>query len=143
MPRLIREALPADVPTMHAIRLRVRENRLSDPSVVTEPDYHAFRARDTRSWVCFEGEVMAGFVMVDMEKRNLWALFVAPEHEHKGIGRTLHDVMCRWYFTRNDRLRLSTAPNTRAEHFYRTAGYVPDGTTSSGEIILRLDAPPH
>lgn len=141
MPRFLREALPADVPAMHAIRLRVRENRLSDPSVVTEPDYLAFMARDTRSWACFEDGVLAGFVMVDVEKQDLWALFVAPEHEGKGIGRALHDAMWRWYATRNSKLRLRTAPGTRAEHFYRSAGYVVDGTTAGGEIILLLEVP--
>ncbi|HEX2618361.1 MAG TPA: GNAT family N-acetyltransferase [Flavobacteriales bacterium] len=132
----IRLATPADVPAMHAIRLRVRENRLSDPSVVTEQDYHDFMARDTRSWVCERDGAMAGFTMVDVEKRNLWALFVAPEHEFKGVGRALHEAMCAWYFTREQQLRLSTAPSTRAERFYLTAGYVPAGTTSSGEVIL-------
>ncbi|MFT3885099.1 MAG: GNAT family N-acetyltransferase [Flavobacteriales bacterium] len=135
----IRLAIPDDVPAMHAIRLRVRENRLSDPSVVTEPDYLAFMARDTRSWVCTcDDGTIAGFTMVDVENRNLWALFVAPEHEGKGVGRALHEAMCAWYFTRAIALRLSTASDTRAEAFYRKAGYRPDGHTPSGERIFEL-----
>lgn len=137
----IRPATLSDIPAMHAIRLRVRENRLSDPSVVTEADYHAFMARDTRSWVCLIDGTMAGFTMVDVEKRNLWALFVAPEHEFRGAGRALHDAMCGWYFTRQGQLRLSTAPDTRAERFYLKAGYTAAGTTPDGEVILQLDRP--
>src|SRR5690242_4335435 len=107
----IREAVIADIPAMHAIRVRVCENQLSDPSVVTEKDYVEFMQRDTRSWVCERNGVLAGFVMVDVEKENLWALFVAPEHEFNGVGRLLHHTMLSWYFTRADRLQLSTAPN--------------------------------
>lgn len=123
---------------MHVIRLRVRENQLSDPSVITEQDYHDFMARDTRSWVCEIDGTLAGFAMVDVEKRNVWALFVAPEHEFMGVGRLLHETMIAWYFTRADVLRLSTAPNTRAETFYQKAGYTAQGSTTSGETIFEL-----
>ena len=113
----IRAMRPADVPAAHVIRLAVRENRLSDPSLVMEKDYHDFLARDTMSWVCEVDGVLAGFVMVDVEKRNLWALFVAPEQEGRGIGRALHDMMRAAYFERADRLRLTTEPRSRAERF--------------------------
>jgi GNAT superfamily N-acetyltransferase len=140
---MIREMLPSDVPAAHKIRLRVRENQLSDPSVVTEQDYHDFMARDTMSWVHELDSVITGFVMVDVEKRNLWALFVAPEHEGKGIGRALHETMVAWYFRRADVLRLSTEPNSRADAFYRMAGYQHCGRTANGESIfeLRLTTP--
>jgi len=135
----LREAVPADVPTMHAIRLRVRENRLSDPSVVTETDYHDFMARDTMSWVVEHTGMVIGFVMVDVAKRNLWALFVAPEHEGRGIGKALHDTMCATYFKRTDRLRLTTEPGSRAERFYRRAGYSDLVPTINGkELIFEL-----
>lgn len=135
----IREAWPADIPAMHVIRLRVRENQLSDPSVVTERDYHEFMSRDTMSWVCEVDELIAGFAMVDPEKQNLWALFVAPEHEFKGVGRALHDAMLTWYFERADVLRLSTDPETRAADFYAKAGYTNKGPTANGrEVIFEL-----
>lgn len=138
---IVREANGDDVTDMHVIRLRVRENQLSAPFVVTEQDYHDFMARGTRSWVCEIDGTLAGFAMVDVEKRNVWALFVAPEHEFKGVGRLLHDTMLAWYFTRADVLRLTTAPNTRAEALYRKAGYSVQGSTASGELIFerRLD----
>lgn len=134
----IREALRSDIAAMHTIRLRVRENQLSDPSVVTEQDYHDFMARDTMSWVHELEGVITGFVMVDVEKRNLWALFVAPEHERAGAGRLLHEAMAAWYFERASLLRLTTEPATRAEHFYRSAGYSAVGMAASGEVILEM-----
>lgn len=135
----IRKALRSDIAAMHAIRLRVHENQLSDPSVVTEQDYHDFMARDTMSWVHELDGVITGFVMVDVEKRNLWALFVAPEHEGKGIGKALHDKMLVHYFQRCDRLSLSTDPDTRAAEFYRKAGYTEQGLNSNcKELIFEL-----
>jgi GNAT superfamily N-acetyltransferase len=136
---MIREMLSSDVPAAHAIRLRVRENQLSDPSVVTEQDYHDFMTRDTMSWVHELDGAITGFVMVDVEKLNLWALFVAPEHEFKGIGRALHELMIAWYFTKANTLRLSTAPKTRAAAFYLKAGYRDMGPTREGrEVIFEL-----
>ncbi|MEO8068760.1 MAG: GNAT family N-acetyltransferase [Flavobacteriales bacterium] len=136
---LIRKAEATDVTAMHAIRLRVRENRLSDPSVVQEQDYHDFMRRDTGSWVCELNGSIVAFVMVDVEKKNLWALFVAPEHEFKGVGRALHDTMLEWYRKRADRLRLTTDPKTRAAEFYARAGYADRGLTPNGrESILEL-----
>ena len=136
---MIRTALPLDVAAMHAIRLSVRENQLSDPSVVTEQDDHDFMLRDTRRWVHELNGGIIGFVMVDVEKQNLWALFVAPEHEFKGVGRALHAAMISYYFTRAEVLRLSTAPHTRAAEFYRRSGYREVGPTADGkELIFEL-----
>lgn len=133
---------PEDVPAAHVIRLRVRENRLSNPSVVQEKDYHEFMSCDTSSWVCEENGRISGFIMVDFAKQNLWALFVDPHHEGKGIGRALHEVMISAYFRRADVLRLTTAPLTRAERFYCNAGYSALGPTKNGkELILELKRP--
>ena len=133
---VIREMLPSDVPAAHVIRLRVRENQLSDPSVLTEQDYHDFMTRDTMSWVCEVDGMLTGFCMVDVEKQNLWALFVAPEHEGKGIGRALHTEMLFRYFQRRDQLGLSTDPDTRAAEFYRKVGYTETGKTANGREII-------
>lgn len=137
----IRSMSSADVPAAHVIRLAVRENRLSDPSVVTEQDYHDFLARDTMNLVCEVNGELVGFVMTDVEKRSLWALFVAPEHEGKGIGRALHETMINAYWKRCDVLELTTEPETRAARFYRNAGYTEQGLTNGKELIFELRRP--
>jgi GNAT superfamily N-acetyltransferase len=67
------------------------------------------------------------------------ALFVRPGFERKGIGRKLHDTMLDWFFGRSAHtLWLSTEPNTRAEKFYRAAGWKETGRTKYGEVRFEM-----
>ena len=81
-----------------------------------------------------------GFAIADLRGYNIWALFVHPDFAGKGIGRKLHDMMLDWYFTQTrEKVWLSTAPGTRAEIFYRTAGWQDRGRLPSGEIKFEMD----
>ncbi len=125
---LIREATLADIPQMQFVRNAVKENRLSDPSLVPDSDYAAFILRKGKGWVCEVEKTIVGFSFVDLEKENIWALFVLPDHEGKGIGRKLHDEMLNWYFSLGrNAVWLGTAPETRAEKFYRRIGWRENG----------------
>ncbi|HEY6513856.1 MAG TPA: GNAT family N-acetyltransferase, partial [Burkholderiaceae bacterium] len=73
---------------------------------------------------------------------NIWALFVEAGHERLGYGRRLHDTMLAWLWSQGlQRLWLSTGPGTRAEGFYRAAGWRAVGVTPHGEIRFEIDAP--
>lgn len=86
---------------------------------------------------------IVGFAIVDLIENNVWALFVHPDFERQGIGRKLHDHLIQWYFTQtSEGLRLSTAKGTRAEKFYKAAGWQEDGLTTTGEIVFRLTHKP-
>lgn len=120
----VRVATEADIPAMHRIRLAVRENRLADPSMVQPDDYLPLLGRDGRGWVAEVDGAIAGFAVADLVRRNVWALFVDPEAERHGVGRRLHDVMMDWFAAQGvERVWLSTDPGTRAEAFYRAAGW--------------------
>ena len=56
---IVREATLEDVGAMHALRVSVRENRLSDPLRITEADYLPFLAQPRASWVA-ESESRSG-----------------------------------------------------------------------------------
>lgn len=74
-----------------------------------------------------------------MENKNIWALFVHPEFEKKGIGKQLHQTMIDWYFKdNNEKLWLSTAQNTRAEKFYEFLGWKKVGILDNNEIKFGL-----
>lgn len=109
---------------MHALRLRVRENVLRDPSKVTAADYRLRLDRGDGAWVCTDAREILGFACVDLQDRSVWALFVAPEHEGRGIGRLLHQTLVDWAFAKQlPDLRLSTEQGTRAAMFYERAGW--------------------
>lgn len=70
---------------------------------------------------------------------NIWALFVNPGFEKLGIGKQLHNTMLHWYFSQSEnKLWLGTAPNTRAEKFYRAAGWKQAGQRPNGEIKFEM-----
>ena len=136
----IRLARAEDFPALHRLRMSVRENILSDPAAVTLADYTAMLDAGGRGWVYETQEGLLGFAIVDLRRGNVWALFVAPGHERRGVGRALHDAMLDWYFaTGADRLWLSTDGGTRAERFYRAAGWEHTGQ-DRGEERFEMSA---
>lgn len=119
---------------MHALRSRVAENRLADPAKVTEASYLPYLTQGA-AWVAETDRGLAGFAILDIAGASVWALFVAPEAEGEGVGRALHDRLLGSATEHGlDRLALSTDPGTRAERFYREAGWTRAETAAGGEV---------
>jgi GNAT superfamily N-acetyltransferase len=138
---LFRKATIADIPGMSRVRMAVKENVLSNPDRVAAEDYREMLEDKGAGWVCEIHETIVGFAIVDFSDLNIWALFVDPNHDKKGIGRKLHDLMLNYSFELGvDKLWLSTGPGTRAETFYRKAGWEQTGITQSGEIRFEMDS---
>lgn len=135
----IREATAADIPQIQTVRNAVKENRLSDPNLVTDRHCLEYLTLRGKGWVCeIDGQIV-GFSIADLVNRNVWALFLLPEYERRGIGRQLHTVMLDWYFSQiKDTVWLSTSPGTRAEGFYRKSGWTETGTHGNGEIRFEM-----
>ncbi|WP_224489972.1 GNAT family N-acetyltransferase [Robertkochia flava] len=134
-----REAALTDIPQMHVLRNQVRENILTDPARVTETDYRSYLGKLGKGWVCEEAQRIVGFAIADLKANNVWALFVHPEFEGKGIGKKLQDIMLSWYFSRTtDPIWLSTGANTRAEEFYTRTGWEKLGNTREGEVKFEM-----
>jgi GNAT superfamily N-acetyltransferase len=135
----IRTATEADIGEMHRIRMSVLENRLADASLVRPEHYRAMMVENGRGWVAEVGSRVAGFAVADLSRCNIWALFVDPTQEGRGIGRELHDRMLDWLFGSGaEQVWLSTDPATRAERFYRRAGWAATGEQSGGEVRFEI-----
>lgn len=135
----IREAHIKDIRQIQTVRNAVRENTLSDPALVTDDDCKMFITERGKGWVCEIDDHVVGFSIVDLKDNNIWALFVHPDFDKRGIGRRLHDTMLNWYFSQTkDAVWLGTAPKTRAEGFYRKAGWLEIGTHGKGEIKFEM-----
>jgi GNAT superfamily N-acetyltransferase len=138
---IFREARVSDIPQIQSVRNSVKENTLSDPALVTDKDCENYLFNRGKGWVCeIDGRVV-GFGIVDLTDHNVWALFVHPAYDRKGIGKQLHDDMLDWYFSQTDlTIWLGTSPNTRAEKFYRKAGWKEVGIHGKGEIKFEMTA---
>ncbi|MBL7724133.1 MAG: GNAT family N-acetyltransferase [Chitinophagaceae bacterium] len=135
----IREATVLDIPEIQRVRNNVEENQLSDPSLVTDSDVADYITQRGKGWVYADNERIVAFAIVSVTDRNVWALFVEPGYDKKGIGRQLHDRMMDWYFGQTaDVIWLSTTPGTRAESFYRKSGWQEAGLYGKGEIRFEM-----
>lgn len=136
---IIREAQVADIPQIQVVRNAVKENMLSDPALVPDKDVVDYITRRGKGWVSEIDAVITGFSIVSVMDNNVWALFMDPNYEAKGVGKKLHDVMIDWYFTQTEKtIWLSTSPGTRAEAFYRKAGWKEAGLYGKGEIKFEM-----
>ena len=136
---IFREAQLSDIPQIQAVRHSVKENVLSNPSLVTDKDCEDFLTVRGKGWVCEIDGTIVGFAVADLQQHNIWALFVQPEWEGQGIGKQLHQLMLDWYFGQTyEAVWLGTAPHSRAEQFYRKRGWTETGRRPNGEIRFEI-----
>ena len=136
---IFREAQIEDIKKIQVVRNSVKENVLSDPGLVTDKDCEDYITQRGKGWVCEIDNSVVGFAIADLEQHNIWALFLQPGYEGKGIGKKLHNIMLEWYFSKTkEKAWLGTAPHTRAEIFYRKCGWKEVGKHGKGEIKFEM-----
>lgn len=136
---IFREAKIEDITQIQIVRNAVKENTLSNPALVTNADCATFITQRGKGWVCEIENNIVGFAIADLQENNIWALFINPEFEKKGIGKQLHKLMLTWYFNQTkNTVWLGTAFNTRAELFYRKAGWKEVGLNGNDEIKFEM-----
>lgn len=143
----IRLANPADVPAMFRVRMSVNENKMTLDELkaigVTPESLPEMLIGQGRGWVAeLDGEVTA-FAMADAEQATIFALFVEPEVEGRGIGRRLMNAAEKWLAEMGCReVWLETDSNTavRANGFYRYTGWTESQLQPDGQVkfIKRL-----
>ena len=136
---IFREATIDDIKQIQIVRNTVKENALPDPNLVTDEDCREFITVRGKGWVCEIDNTIVGFAIADLKDDNIWALFLDPDFERKGIGQRLHKMMLDWYFAQTkNKVWLGTAFNTRAEKFYRKAGWTEVGLHGTKEIKFEM-----
>lgn len=136
---IFREAILRDIQQIQIVRHTVRENTLPNRELVTNKDCEEYLTERGKGWVCEIDDQIVGFSIADLKDNCIWALFLRPEFEGKGIGRHLHDTMLDWYFAQTqDKVWLVTEVNTRAEKFYRKSGWTEAGSAEEGEIKFEM-----
>lgn len=136
---IFREAQTDDIPQIQIVRHAVKENILSDPGLVTNQDCVEYLTLRGKGWVCEIDNQIIGFSIADLQDNNIWALFLKPEFEKRGIGSRLHNMMLDWYFSKKtDTVWLSTTPGTRADQFYRKCGWTETGKYGTSQIRFEM-----
>ena len=136
---IFREAKIEDIKQIQIVRNSVKENTLSNPDLVTEKDCEEFLTERGKGWICEIDNQIVGFAIADLKENNIWALFLKPEFEGKGIGTKLQNIMLDWYFASGkENVWLGTSPNTRAEKFYMASGWIKNGMHGNKEIKFEM-----
>jgi len=139
LPMDIRVAVVADIAEMHRVRMSVRENILRDASKIRIEHYRQMLDEQGRGWVCEMDGRIVGFTVADLARQNLWALFVEPGYEGRGIGRRLHEAALDWLFESGaTAVWMSTTADTRAERFYKAANWQYAGRQPNGEVRFEM-----
>jgi GNAT superfamily N-acetyltransferase len=133
---MIRKATRADYPRMSEIRFAVRENRLSKPDSIGPVVDWLFE--NSVFWVWQEDGAIQGFSAADPRDGTIFALFVHPSYERRGIGRALLPLACDILEESGHATAvLTTEAGTRAERFYRSDGWTEVGRQDDGQIIFQ------
>ena len=115
-----RQAIPEDIPQIQIVRNSEKENQLSNPNLIPDDLVEEFITKRGKGFVCEIDDIIVGFSIVNFVENNVWALFLLPEFEGKGIGKKIHQLMLDEYFSKTkETIWLSTEANSRAETFYK------------------------
>ena len=134
-----RRAVSSDIAAMSALRLVVKENVLSNPGLVTEAMYEEYLERLGRGWVCELDAELIGFSFAARADGSIWALFVRPDREGLGAGKTLLSLAVEWLFSLGHAtVKLSTQANTRADRFYAAQGWTRGPMKDVVEVTFSL-----
>ncbi|MFH1755099.1 MAG: GNAT family N-acetyltransferase [Candidatus Latescibacterota bacterium] len=144
MTAIFREATEEDIEAIFAVRVSVRENHMShaqlDARGITPHSIAASMQEDLGTWVSECDGKIVGFSMAQAGDGRIFALFVLPEYEGRGIGKKLLNMAVSWLRgLRVPTAWLTTDVGTRAEIFYKRQEWAACGVNKHGEIRFELD----
>jgi len=140
MENLVRLATLADIDTLFAIRTAVLQNHLSRAQLADlgiTPQVLADSIREAPCvWVAHVNGQPAAFSMVNLAEGEVFAMFVHPAYEGRGLGRRLMAVAEAALFERHDRLFLVTdgRDEIRANGFYQRLGWSKVGQVDGDDV---------
>jgi ribosomal protein S18 acetylase RimI-like enzyme len=88
------------------------------------------------AWVATENNKIIGFSMILPDEGCLFAAFVLPEYEGKGIGRRLVRLAEQELFQHHEIAWLETDKNSRAAKFYMQLGWGNETDLNGTDIKL-------
>ena len=141
-----RVATGADLPGIGRVRTSVVENLLTreqlDQRGITNESVAASFLADSKGWLAEQGAEIVAFSIADRASGSIFALFVLPGYEQRGLGSRLLDLALQWLWDNGAALVwLTTGPGTRAARFYAQRGWTCTGTDPNGELRFEIRRP--
>ena len=106
-----REASDADMPGISHVRLSVIENALSVEQLeergITNASVAASLLTHRKGWVAEQDGRIVAFSMADRADWSIFALFVLPGYEQRGLGSRLLDLALDWLWEQRRGTRLA------------------------------------
>lgn len=134
----LRPATRADLPRVWQVRHGTAENRLADPSLVTDEEV-AWYVDEAIFLVSEDDAGVQGFVCANHQTGLVWALFVTDEVQGRGHGTALlRAATARLREAGHRQSFLSTGQGTPAASFYEARGWHSMGLSLKGEVVFRL-----
>ena len=137
---LTRVATEADVEALFDVRTSVIENHQSREELLdigVTPDAVAKMLRTTcQAWITENDGHAVAFSMADAAEGTVFAMFVRPELERRGLGRTLMKLAEDWLFSHGWTeiwLLTGSDPALRAVGFYDHLGWQAIGQQADGQ----------
>lgn len=145
-PIALREASADDVVGIFRVRTLVTENPIStdrlDRMRLTHASVAGSLNQGAKGWVAEQRGQIVAFSIAHQLSRSIFALFVLPEYENRGLGARLLAKVSQWLWDNGaDIVWLTTAPNTRAARFYERYGWICSGVEPNGELRFERRRP--
>lgn len=136
----VRTAQLSDIEGMFDVRTSVIENHLSREEMrqmgITESVVADMIENNHCAWVATENDKIIGFSMILPDEGCLFAAFVLPEYEGRGVGRRLVVLAEQELFKHHEIAWLETDKNSRAAKFYMQLGWGNKTNINSTDIKL-------
>lgn len=141
----LRPALGADAETLFDIRCSVVENHqsreeLASLGITVQSVKEMIEGGDYITTIAEEDGQPVGLSMAQISEGYVFACFVRPEFEGKGIGRALMETAeegLRRGGVQKAWLSTGPEPELRAVGFYLHLGWYKDGCLDDGQIIYK------
>ena len=124
-----REATKNDINAIFHVRTSVRENKLTLQQLqelgITPKSINTMLKTTCKAWVAEHDHDIIGFSMANKKEGRVYALFILPEWENKGIGKNLLNYAESWLWQNGfEEIWLTTeSGQTRAGGFYKYLGW--------------------
>ena len=129
----IRSAENNDLSTLCEIFNRARTNHASFPDKALSLDSFSFEIKGEKLLVAERDGFIAGFLSIWAVEGFIHHLYIAPDHQRRGLGRLLLQA-CESRFGRPLSLKCLQS-NSQACRFYETNGW------HGGEVVMGSNGP--